>query len=178
MDIKRIIKEEIDDFNWIKGGNKWDKLMDSLELLANNRSELPNEDPEVRWKYWGRKDFKIWLGEISDEEYKQFRDAANIKGFRGVGNENWVIDSLYIIVDRDYSKKSDRVIFGFMGCQKEEDKIPLNQRTFWNKYSDEEKEMRLCKKVGNTEYRIKPEKLEHDRDYFELKHAQELFPFD
>jgi hypothetical protein len=174
-DIARKIHEELEDFNWVRGGNKWDELIDSLELLANNRSELPTNPEYNQHRGWNRKDFKIWLGEISDEEYKQFRDAANNKGFRGTGDENWVIDSLYVTVDREYSKKSDRVIFGVMGCQKEENKIA---QYFWNKYSDEEKEMRLCRKVSDTEYKIKPEKLEFDRDYFEDKNAQELFPFD
>jgi hypothetical protein len=183
MSIKRIIREEIEDLEWVRGGNKWVALIDSLELLANNRKELPNENPEFNYKYWNRKNFKIWLGETSDEDYKQLRDSINSRGFRGITNDNWVIDSLYITVDRDYSKKSDRVIFSVMGCQKEEDNIPPNQRSYWNKYSEEEKELRLCKKIGDgnpfsTEYKIKPERLKYDREFFERHDAQELFPFD
>jgi hypothetical protein len=64
-----------------------------------------------------------------------------------------------------------------MGCTKEEENITSGSRHFWKNYTDEEKEMRLCQKVGN-EYKVKPEKLEYDRKYFENKDAQELFPFD
>jgi hypothetical protein len=177
MSIKRIIREEIDDLEWVRGGNKWVALIDSLEFLANNRRELPNENPEFNYKYWTRKNFKIWLGETSDEDYSQLRELAKARGLRGVGGDNLIIDSLYITIDRDYSKKGDRVIFGVMGCTKEEENITSGSRHFWKNYTDEEKEMRLCQKVGN-EYKVKPEKLEYDRKYFENKDAQELFPFD
>jgi hypothetical protein len=183
MSIKKIIKEEVhrkifeseEEFNWIKGSNKWEGLLNSMEMLANDRKLHPNENPEVRWKYWTRKDFKIWLGETSEEDFKQLKELAKAKGFRNVGNDNYVLDSLYITVDRDYSKKGDRVVFGVMGCRKEEEDITPGQRYYWSKWSDEEKEQRLCEKVGD-EYRIKPKQLEYDRNYFDSRDdVEELF---
>jgi hypothetical protein len=68
-----------------------------------------------------------------------------------------------------------------MGCTKEEENITSGSRHFWKNYTDEEKEMRLCQKNGDgnpfsTEYRIKPEKLEYDREFFDSRtDAQEIF---
>lgn len=155
---------ESTDFDWISS-NKWENLVNSFDMLANDRKLDTNEDPEVRWKYWNRKDFKVWLGELSDEEFQKLREEIAKKGYRLLTDRH-VIDSLYITVDRDYSKKGDRVIFSHMGCVKEPDDT-------WNGWTRNPDEKRLCKKVGD-EYRITPERLEYDRNFYDSHGAQEI----
>lgn len=174
LDMDNSINEQ-DDFEWARGENKWDNLINSMEILANDRKSAPEIGD---WKYWRRRDFKIWLGETSPDEALKLKQAAESRGYhKGLQFlDNSIIDSLYITIDRNYSKKEDRVILGFMGCSKEPDQ-------WYNRLPEDSKRHKLCEKVGDgnpfsTEYRIKPERLEYDRKWFDDKVAQELFPFD
>jgi hypothetical protein len=158
IDIKKIIREELENFDWIKSnlkysGTRWEKLLDVLDELVGDR-------PRIGAGYKRRENYKIWLGEISKEELQKLKDEVYKRGYKFLGLKKFVPDSLYITIDTGYSKKSNRIIFSVMGCKK-----------FTTIRGEGEENM--CD-VVDGEYKIKKETLEYDKNYFENNKSQEL----
>lgn len=158
MDLKKIIREEIDGLEWLKV-SKWKSLINTLELLSKDRELLPDEDDE----YWIRKDFKLWLGETSGEDLEELNKEIDAK-FRNGLKMFGVVDSLFITIDRNYLRDRDMVIVSGMGCYKDSKGLSIKNPA---------NELALCQQI-NGEYKIKPGRLGYDERYFNNSNAQEL----
>lgn len=92
MDIKHIIKEEIDEFDWIRNSNP-------LSIL----------DP--------KKKYKVWFGRISKEEQDKILDVFKNGGFK-IPSDDIRISSLFIEVDDNHRRYPEwSGYLGWMGCR-------------------------------------------------------------
>ncbi len=136
--IKKILRES--DFDWIHDVSVWEGLMETINNLEPGR-------------------YKLWLGEVSEDNFKELQRLSNEHGFIGL-NAEMVIDAIYIRIPyHEYQNKS----IGWSGCRKKEYHLMIDV---------------VCDVDDDGNYHIPEHILKSDKIFFDKYGFQEIPGFD